>query len=187
MITCPVPLIGFAAYSGTGKTTLLTQLIPWLKARGLRIGTIKHAHHNFEIDYPGKDSYELRKAGSEQVLVASGKRWALITERAPEAHACDPELEELLPHLDTDNLDLVLVESFKHAPLPKIELQRPALDKPLLYPQDSHVIAVASDGPLPHPCALPVLDLNDPAGIGQFIVDYFNLSGSRSADERATA
>ena len=137
-----VPVLGFAAYSGTGKTTLLVQLIPLLKAQGIRVALIKHAHHDFDIDIPGKDSYELRKAGAAQVLVASDKRRALITEIEP---AAEPELNELVNQLDLDSADLVLVEGFRHLPFPKIELHRPSLNKGLIFPGDASVIAVASD------------------------------------------
>lgn len=162
-----IPVIGFAAWSGTGKTTLLRRLIPWFTARGLRVGLIKASHHDFEIDHPGKDSYELRKAGASQVLIASPHRTALIVEHA---HPAEPELSDLLARLDTDRLDLVLVEGMRHAALPKIELHRPALGRPLLFPDDPRIIAIASDAPLDRPAPIPVLDLNDIAAIGEFIL-----------------
>jgi len=165
-----LPVIGFAAYSGTGKTTLLRRLIPALKARGLRPALIKHSHHDFEIDTPGKDSYELRKAGADQVLLASRHRYALIVE-TPEREG-DPVLADLLERLDADRADLVLVEGFRHAAFPKIELHRPALGKPLLFPEDPHIIAVASDAPLPVETRLPLLDLNAVDRIADFLVDY---------------
>ncbi len=166
----PLPVIGFAAYSGTGKTTLLRQLIPALKARGWRPALIKHSHHDFEIDIPGKDSYELRKAGADQVMLASRQRRALIVE-TPELER-DPVLAELLPLIDPARADVVLVEGFRHEAFPKIELHRPALGKPLLFPQDPHIIAVASDGPLPVETRLPVLDLNSVAQITDFLVEF---------------
>ncbi len=170
----PIPVIGFAAYSGTGKTALLKKLLPRLTAQGLRIGMIKHAHHRFDIDHPGKDSFELRKAGAEQMLIASGSRWALMTD-TPDREEEDPDLMELLARLDTDTLDLVLVEGFKTQPFNKIELQRPSLGKPLLYPTDSSIIAVATDAPLAEETTLPLLDLNDPAAIAHFIISHSQL------------
>jgi len=167
LIRYPIPIVGFAAYSGTGKTTLLRRLIPELRARGLRVGVVKHAHHDFDIDTPGKDSYELRKAGAGEVLVASGRRWALMVETEGEG---DPDLQTLLHRLDPAALDLVLVEGFKHARLPKIELHRPLLGKPLLYPHDPHILAVASDAPLAQPLFLPLLDLNAPTAIADFLL-----------------
>ena len=162
-----IPIIGFAAWSGTGKTTLLRQLIPWLGARGLRVAVIKATHHDFEIDRPGKDSYELRRAGASQVLIASPHRTALIVEHA---RSVEPELSDLLVRLDADRLDLVLVEGMRHADLPKIELHRPALGRPLLFPDDPRIIAIASDAPLDRPAPIPVLDLNNVAAIGEFIL-----------------
>ena len=160
-----IPVLGFAAFSGTGKTTLLEKLIPRLNEAGLRIGMIKHAHHNFDVDQPGKDSYRLRKAGARQMLVASSKRQALMTENILEQ---EPRLDELLPRLDLDAIDLVLVEGFKHVSFAKIELRREELGKPLLYPDDPDIIAIASDqpdseGPLPAP------DINDIESITAFI------------------
>ncbi len=140
-ISSPTPLLGFAAWSGTGKTTLLRQIIPTLRKRGIRVAAIKHTHHDFEIDLPGKDSYELRKSGANQVLVASARRWALMNENSGDA--TEPDLQKLLPKLDHDNLDLILIEGFKHEPIPRIELHRSALGKPLLYPNDSQIIAIA--------------------------------------------
>jgi molybdopterin-guanine dinucleotide biosynthesis protein MobB len=163
-----VPMLGFAAYSGTGKTTLLRRLIPILTHRGLRIGAIKHAHHDFDIDYPGKDSYELRKAGAGQVLIASQQRWALVVER-PEA-TTEPALAELLARLDQAVLDLVVVEGFRHEAFPKIELHRPALGRPLLYPADASILAIAHDGRLEPRPPIPQLPLNVPEAIADFII-----------------
>jgi molybdopterin-guanine dinucleotide biosynthesis protein B len=171
MITATPPLLGFCAYSGTGKTTLLTLLIPVLRSNGLKIGLVKHAHHLFDIDQPGKDSYELRKAGACEIMVASAKRWALVHE-SPERER-DPSLKELLPHLSLSELDLVLVEGFKHEPLAKIELHRPSLGKPLLYPNDTGIIAFATDVPPSEEIQLPVLDLNNIDEIADFIKDRF--------------
>jgi len=166
------PMLGFVAYSGTGKTTLLEKLIPQLTARGLRIALIKHAHHDFDIDTPGKDSYRLRKAGAAQVMVASSKRWALINENPqPED---EPQLVELLQQLDCRQFDLLLIEGFKHESYPKIELWRRELDKPLLYTDDANIIAFASDGPSPRPMTLPRLDINNISAIADFIIDWHN-------------
>ena len=160
-----IPVLGFAAFSGTGKTTLLENLIPRLNEAGLRIGMIKHAHHNFDVDQPGKDSSRLRKAGARQMLVASSKRQALMTENILEQ---EPRLDELLPRLDLDAIDLVLVEGFKHVSFAKIELRREELGKPLLYPDDPDIIAIASDQP-DSEGPLPALDINDIESITAFI------------------
>jgi len=161
------PVVGFAAYSGAGKTTLLKQLLPLLTGRGVRIGMIKHAHHNFDIDIPGKDSYELRKAGASQMLVASARREALVIEKTSPS---EPHLDTLIGRLNQDELDLILVEGFKQVAFPKIELYRPSVGKPALYPQDTSVIAVATDAALPAPTDMPVLDINDPDAIAAFIL-----------------
>ena len=171
-VSFSVPLLGFVAFSGTGKTTLLAQLIPLLKARGIRLAVIKHTHHQFDIDTPGKDSYQLREAGAEQVMVASRRRWALMVE-TPQ-RTTDPQLEYLLPHLNSEALDLVLVEGFKHATIPKIELHRPDLQHPLLYPNDATIIAIASDKPLAVKPRIPILDLNNPVAITDFIQTFID-------------
>jgi len=172
-MNCIKPVLGFAAFSGTGKTTLLKQLIPLLAERNIRIGVIKHAHHNFDIDKPGKDSYELRKAGARQLLVASGKRRALMMETDLDS---DPDLEELIGLLDYDRIDLVLVEGFKHVPFPRIELHRTSMGHPLLFPEDDHIIAVASDT-LIDTGQLPRLDLNDVTAIGAFVESWLENQG----------
>ena len=167
MADISLPLLGFAAFSGTGKTTLLTKVIPLLKASGIRIGMIKHAHHDFDIDQAGKDSYELRKAGADQMLIASSKRWALMVETPGQTEA---DLDTLLKQLDLSQLDLVLVEGFKREAFPKIELHRPALGRPLLFPADKNIIAIATDSPLNGiELSIPCLDLNNTANIAQFI------------------
>lgn len=177
MHSCPI--LGFAAFSGTGKTTLLTRLLPLLHARGIRIGMIKHAHHEFDIDKPGKDSYELRKAGAQQMLVASSRRWALMVETPDQPEA---DLASLIARLDQANLDLILVEGFRHEALPKIELHRPSLQQPLLCLQDPHIIAIATDAALPVTVTIPVLDLNDPAAIADFIqTEILDQHSSHSA------
>jgi len=168
MIQTQCAILGFAAYSGTGKTTLLTQLIPLLKAKGICIGVVKHAHHQFDIDKPGKDSHVLRKAGAEQMLIASQRRWALMVE-TPEQQG-DPDLNELLQQLEQDKLDLILVEGFKQVPFPKIELHRPSLGKTLLYPQDDSIIALATDDANAINTPLPLLDINQPEQIVEFIL-----------------
>lgn len=168
-----VPLLGFCAYgSGIGKTTLLTSLIPVLTARGLRISVIKHAHHTFDIDHPGKDSYRLRESGAVQMLLGSRHRWALMTElsRVGDGREQEPELAELLPHIDTSLIDLIVVEGFKNAPIPKVEIYRPLLNKPLLAQHDPNIIAVASDGVVD--TRLPVLNLNNPVEISEFILRW---------------
>lgn len=165
-----IPVIGFAAYSGTGKTTLITRIIRILSGRNLRVGTVKHAHHNFDIDYPGKDSYRLREAGASQVLIGSSQRWALMVERPDKGNR---PLEFHLRKLDLDDLDLVLVEGFKVGRLPKIEVHRPSLGNPSLHEQDEHIIAVASDAPDRLDTRLPVFDLNDPEAIADFIIARF--------------
>ncbi|MEJ1338470.1 MAG: molybdopterin-guanine dinucleotide biosynthesis protein MobB [Candidatus Sedimenticola sp. (ex Thyasira tokunagai)] len=176
-VTAQVPILGFAAYSGTGKTTLLRKLLPLLKSRGLRIGMVKHTHHDFDIDKPGKDSYELRKAGADEMLVASGKRWALMVETGKTG---DPVLQDMIEHLDQRNLDLILVEGFKHERLPKIELHRPSRNKPLIFPQDAEIIAVAADGDLGAQTELPQLDINDAEAISQFILRWIDYPRFRS-------
>lgn len=137
---------------------------------------IKHAHHQFDIDKPGKDSYELRKAGAEQMLIASQKRWALMVE-TPEQQG-DPDLSKLLQQLDHSKLDLVLVEGFKHIAFPKIELHRPALGKALLFPHDDSIIAIATDQPDAITTDLPMLDLNNPVMIADFIFEFIQQAGS---------
>lgn len=170
MKNAKVPILGFAAFSGTGKTTLLTQLIPILKAHGLRIGIIKHSHHNFQIDQPGKDSFRLREAGASPVMLVSTHRRAIITEIEP---IKEPKLDEQLLAFDQSELQLILVEGFKSAEFPKIELHRPSLNKPVLYPNDPSIIAVASDAALDIPSTLVQLDLNQPGLIAEFILHQF--------------
>ncbi|MDH5445215.1 MAG: molybdopterin-guanine dinucleotide biosynthesis protein MobB [Gammaproteobacteria bacterium] len=182
MIQSPVPVLGFAAWSGTGKTTLLKQLIPLLKDKGICIGMIKHAHHNFDIDKPGKDSYELRKAGADQMLIASQRRWALMVE-TPELDG-DPDLNKIIEQLDYSRLDLILVEGFKHVSFPKIELYRPSVGKETLFSQDTSIIAIATDSPTSITTSLPVLNINIPASIADFITDYLDQAGSSASAER---
>jgi molybdopterin-guanine dinucleotide biosynthesis protein MobB len=173
-MTSRKPMLGFAAFSGTGKTTLLVRLIPFLEQRGIQVALIKHAHHDFDIDKPGKDSYELRKAGARQVLVASDRRSALVTEYAEPR---EPRLEDLIAQLALDEVDLVLVEGFRHLPFPKIELHRPSLRLPLLFHEDDSIIAVATDSDMGVD-ALPHLDLNNIAMIGEFILGWMGKTAS---------
>jgi molybdopterin-guanine dinucleotide biosynthesis protein B len=165
-----IPILGFAAFSGTGKTTLLTRLIPVLKTQGLHIGLIKHSHHNFQIDQPGKDSFRLREAGASPVMLVSTHRRAVITEIVPQR---EPRLDDQLQHFDQSGLDLILVEGFKAEQIPKIELHRPSLNKPLLYLNDPNIIAIASDCALETPDYLAQLDINRPEMIASFIIDQF--------------
>ncbi|OLQ70096.1 bifunctional molybdopterin-guanine dinucleotide biosynthesis protein MobB/molybdopterin molybdotransferase MoeA [Photobacterium proteolyticum] len=167
-INASLPLLGFAAWSGTGKTTLLEAMLPKLVERGIRVAVIKHAHHNFDIDQEGKDSYRLRKAGASQMLISSRYRRALVTET--------PEEEATLPHLisqlDQTQLDLILVEGFKNLDFPKIELHREEIGKPWLHPQDSNIIAVASD--TKPSTELPQLDINNLDLLTDFVVNFAN-------------
>jgi molybdopterin-guanine dinucleotide biosynthesis protein B len=158
--TCIPRVIGFAGCSGAGKTTLITRLMPLLTARGLAVSTIKQARDDFDIDKPGKDSYQHRRSGAHEVLVASGHRWALMHERRD---APEPELDELPARLEP--VDLVIVEGFKRATPVKIEVHRPSLGRPLLYPNDSTIVAVASDEPLRLPAGMPNLALDDMTAI----------------------
>ena len=170
MKNAQVPILGFAAFSGTGKTTLLTQIIPMLKLHGLRIGLIKHSHHSFQIDQPGKDSFRLREAGASPVMLVSSHRRAIITEYEV---AREPVLADELLLLPQSELDLILVEGFKATAFPKIELHRPSLNKPLLYPNDPNIIAIASDFAIDTPPGLVQLDLNQPDQITNFITRQF--------------
>lgn len=172
-----VPVLGFAAFSGTGKTTLLAELLRIFRARGYRVGVVKHAHHAFDIDQPGKDSYELRRAGARQMLVGSRRRWALVTETEGER---EPRLDELLRRLDQDALDFVLVEGFKGEAFAKIELHRPRLGHPLLHPHDPAIVALATDEPATAGTRLPVLDLNRPAEVAEFVLRYLALAPARA-------
>jgi molybdopterin-guanine dinucleotide biosynthesis protein B len=161
-------IFGFAGWSGSGKTTLIEQLIPRFVKRGLRVSLIKHAHHTFDVDQPGKDSYRHRHAGAGEVLVTSSRRWVLMHELrgAPEP-SFDEQVRRLSP------CDLLLVEGFKHAAIPKLEVWRTQTGEGLLHPNDPHIVAVASDAKVD--TKLPLLDLNDADGIAQFIVKKLEL------------
>jgi molybdopterin-guanine dinucleotide biosynthesis adapter protein len=156
-------VIGLAGWSGSGKTTLITKVMPVLVARGLKVSTIKHAHHAFDIDRPGKDSWQHREAGAAEVVVASSRRWAIVHELRNEP---EPPLEALLAKLSP--ADLVIIEGFKRHAHPKLEIYRASVGKPLIYPQDDCVVAIASDAPLPH-AQLPVLMLDDIEGIANVL------------------
>ncbi|HHX8680238.1 bifunctional molybdopterin-guanine dinucleotide biosynthesis adaptor protein MobB/molybdopterin molybdotransferase MoeA [Vibrio diabolicus] len=180
--TLNIPILGFAAYSGTGKTTLLEALLPKLTEAGLRIGMLKHAHHNFDVDKPGKDSYRLRKAGASQMLIASRNRYVLMTE-TPEAEA---EFEYLLTRFDEDKLDVVLVEGCKNIAFPKIELHREEVGKPWLYPHDDNIIAIASDS-AELDSELPQMNINDLDAIAQFVLQYVQDAKAPKSKEKDAA
>ena len=169
-------VFGVAGWSGSGKTTLVVKLIPELMSRGLTVSTVKHAHHGFEVDRPGKDSFEHRQAGATEVMVTSAGRWALMHELrgAPE-----PSLDQLIGRLNP--VDLLLVEGFKRESHDKLEVHRAGLGKPLLAPQDPRIVAIAADGPLAD-LDLPQLALDDVAGIANFIVARCGLAPSALVD-----
>jgi len=160
---------GFAGFSGSGKTTLVEKLIPALKLRGLRVSVIKHAHHKFDIDHPGKDTHRHREAGAFEVVVASDRRLALIREFEQPARLT---VHHLIAEL-YEGVDWVLVEGFKDSNLPKLEVWRASAGKPARYGEDDFIVAIATDSPgqLPEPTLRPVLDLNDPDGVAQWLVD----------------
>ena len=162
-------VVGFAGYSGSGKTHLVERLIPALKLRGLRVSVVKHAHHKFDIDHPGKDTYRHREAGAFEVVVASDRRLALMREFEQPARL---SVHQLLAEL-YEGVDWVLVEGYKESNLLKVEVWRAASGKPARYPDDDFVVAVATDSPdqLPEPTLRPVLDLNDPDALAQWLVD----------------
>ncbi|MFZ3087433.1 MAG: molybdopterin-guanine dinucleotide biosynthesis protein B [Methylotenera sp.] len=167
-----IPILGIcAASSNAGKTTLINKLIVEMGVRNIRVSVIKHAHHQFDIDHPGKDSYKIREAGAVQTLIASSNRWALMTEmqRTP-SPPNEANLDSLIQLINPDYADLILVEGFKTADIPKIEVYRPSLDEPRLWVGDSNIIAVASDIQLETKPQLPVLDLNNIEEIANFIL-----------------
>src|SRR5215210_4984946 len=158
-------IIGLAGWSGSGKTTLLTRVIPLLAARRLRVSTLKHAHHAFDLDQPGKDSHAHRMAGATEVLVGSANRWALVHELRGEP---EPRLADLLRKLS--RVDLVIVEGYKREPHPKLEVYRAAVGKPLLHPDDPHVVAIASDEPLPS-ARVPWVALDDVDAVADILLE----------------
>jgi molybdopterin-guanine dinucleotide biosynthesis protein B len=162
-------VVGFAGFSGSGKTTLVERLIPALKLRGLRVSVVKHAHHKFDIDHPGKDTYRHREAGAFEVVVASDRRLALMREFERPAEL---SVHHLIAEL-YDGVDWVLVEGFKSSNLLKVEVWRAQAGQPARYVDDDFVVAIATDSPaqLPTPTLRPVLDLNDPDSIAQWLVD----------------
>ncbi len=163
-------VIGLAGWSGSGKTTLVTQIIPALIRRGISVSTLKHAHHAFDVDRPGKDSHRHREAGAQQVLVSSAKRWALMTENRD---GPEPDSTALLAKLDP--VDLVIIEGFKHERHEKIEVYRPSVGKPAIWPDDPAIVAVATDEPLTG-CGLPILPLNDVEAVADFVVRHYCLT-----------
>ncbi|MEX2452091.1 MAG: molybdopterin-guanine dinucleotide biosynthesis protein B [Rhodospirillales bacterium] len=163
---------GLVGWSGSGKTTLMVKLLPELIGRGVSVSTMKHTHHDVDIDQPGKDSYEHRRAGAREVMLASGSRWSLVHELGQES---EPDLDSLVDLMTP--VDLLLVEGFKRQEHDKIEVHRPALGQELLCRQDRNVVAVASDAPLPD-VTLPVLDLNDVGGIADFIMEHCGLKAA---------
>jgi len=171
-----VKAIGFIGYSNSGKTTLIEKLIPIFRARGLRVSAIKNAHHGFDMDRPGKDSFRYRDAGAEQVLIATAARWALLTETPQRAATLDELLDQLAPS------DLVIVEGFKsEGAIPRIEVRRlpepSSPGEPPIFPRDANVVALAADHPVD--TSLPVLDLNDPDKIVSFITTMLQLPAPR--------
>ncbi|WP_119422963.1 molybdopterin-guanine dinucleotide biosynthesis protein B, partial [Desertibaculum subflavum] len=172
-------VLGIAGWSGSGKTTLVERLIPALIARGLSVSTVKHAHHAFDVDRPGKDSWRHRAAGAHEVVVASAARLALMQELRG---ATEPELPEIVARLKP--VDLVLVEGFKRQPIAKLEVHRAVVGKPLLHPEDPWIVAVASDAPLPG-CTLPQLPLDRPEAIADFIVARLFAAPAPRAAEQA--
>jgi molybdopterin-guanine dinucleotide biosynthesis protein MobB len=186
MSETPIPALGFVGPSGSGKTTLVRALVRVLGDRGLRLGYLKHAHHRFDLDVPGKDSFEIRAAGADQTLLASRERWALQVENR--AKGAEPDLWEMLERFEGDRLDLVLVEGFKHAAYPKIEVYRTEVGEPPLYPEDPDIIAVAGDlaaeAP-PRGGAAPTwLPLDDPPRIAAFILEHLGSLGLELPDPR---
>jgi molybdopterin-guanine dinucleotide biosynthesis protein B len=168
-------LFGLAGWSGSGKTTLVRRLIPALIARGYTVSTVKHAHHNFDVDEPGKDSYEHRQAGATEVMVGSARRWALMHELRG---ADEPTLDALLARMAP--VDIVLVEGFKFLPIPKLEIHRPSVGKPLICTEDDHIIAIASDE-TPAGVSLPVLALDDIDAIADLVIRTCGLESRAAA------
>jgi molybdopterin-guanine dinucleotide biosynthesis protein B len=161
-------IFGFAGWSGSGKTTLIEKLIPRFVGRGLRVSLIKHAHHSFDVDTPGKDSYRHREAGASEILVTSSRRWVLMHElRGAQEPAFDEQIKRIFP------CDLLLVEGFKFAPITKLEVWRAQTGEALLHPNDPHIVALATDAKVK--TSLPLLDLNDDAAIAAFVVQYLKL------------
>ncbi|MEA3640082.1 MAG: molybdopterin-guanine dinucleotide biosynthesis protein B [Lamprobacter sp.] len=185
MDAAQIPAIGFVAPSGSGKTTLLRKLVPLLRQRGLRIGYLKHAHHGFALDRPGKDSYEVAAAGARQVMLVSGEHWALLSRTNERAEDHPAGLDSLRARFDAESLDLLLIEGFRAAAVPKIEVFRTVTGKAPLYPDDPGIVAVVSDDPLPvepHPRQLPLSELG---ALVDFIAELARTGAGISADPRA--
>ena len=173
-------IFGLAGWSGSGKTTLVQQLLPVFVARGVTVSTMKHAHHAFDVDKPGKDSYVHREAGATEVLVTSSKRWALMHENRNEP---EPDMADLINHMTP--VDLLLVEGFKAHAHDKLEIHRPSVGKALLANEDPHIVAIATDDAEGVRAiatrALPILDLNDIPSVADFIIDHCTLSQTKQA------
>ena len=165
-------IFGFAGYSGSGKTTLIEKLIPLFVQRGLKVSLIKHAHHTFDVDQPGKDSFRHRHAGCTEVLVTSSRRWALMHELRG---AAEPTLKEQIERLSP--CDLLLVEGFKHEPIPKLEVYRAEVGESMIHPHDKNIVAIASDASVDSP--LPQLNLNAPETIAAFVLKHVGLEQGR--------
>ena len=159
-------IIGLAGWSGSGKTTLITKLIPRLTARGISVSTLKHAHHGFDLDQPGKDSFFHRAAGASEVIISSANRWAILHELRGQP---EWDLAALMGKMSP--VDLVLVEGFKRDAFPKLEIHRIANGKPLIHPEDPHIVAVASDSAVPA-ALVPVIDLNDIEAIADLLLKH---------------
>jgi molybdopterin-guanine dinucleotide biosynthesis protein B len=168
-------IIGIAGWSGAGKTTLLTKVIPCIVGRGFKVATLKHAHHGFDIDQPGKDSHSHRMAGATEVVVGSARRWALVHELRDEP---EPTLAELIGKISP--VDIILVEGYKRESHPKLEVHRAAVAKPYLYPADPAIVAIASDEALPG-ARIPVVDLDDIEGITDILLRHAGRMRSRAA------
>jgi len=161
-------IFGFAGWSGRGKTTLIEKLIPRLVGRGLRVSLVKHAHHSFDVDQPGKDSYRHRHAGASEILVTSSRRWVLMHElRGAQEPSFDEQVKRFSP------CDVLLVEGFKFAPIPKLEVWRKETGEALLHPNDPHIVALATDAKVD--TKLPLLDLNDDGAIALFIMKFLKF------------
>lgn len=165
-------IFGFAGWSGSGKTTLVKAVIPALTARGLQVSTIKHTHHNFDIDKPGKDSYEHRAAGAHEVVITGSSRWALLHENRGEP---EPDIDFLLDRMA--DVDLVLIEGFKSYPHPKLEVYRPEVGKPILSTDDTSIVAIASN--IKIDTQIPQLPIDDIEAISDFVMTYCELSSER--------
>ena len=165
-------IFGFAGYSGSGKTTLIEKLIPLFVQRGLKVSLIKHAHHTFDVDQPGKDSFRHRHAGCSEVLVTSSRRWALMSELRG---AAEPTLKEQMARLSP--CDLLLVEGFKHEAIPKLEVYRAEVGEAMIHPHDANIVAVASDAKVD--TQLPQLDLNKPEAVAEFVLQHVGLGAGK--------